>query len=135
MRKFSLSNRMLFLIAAGGLVLLGVLYVVFLNSSPNYNPYPEPTLTKDEQQQAQDDIETAKSEKEFLGARPWYNKIPPANDKYFIGYDQRNNEFFVDLYSKTPAQEEEYKAEVLSALRSIGVDTTQYKISWSVATR
>jgi len=74
----------------------------------------------------------------FYNSHPWYNKIPPRNDNYFIGFDANRNEFFADLYPKRSSsltideQTNQLKNQAIESLKSIGVDLSLYKIVWSV---
>ncbi len=129
------SSRNLILLAIVVSVIFLIASYFFLNNINLLGGSPSPTLSPEEIKQGQDDRASAIQEQKFLDTHQWYDKIPSPNNKYFIGYDQEKNEFFVDLYSTTTSQTESYKNEVLSVLKSIGVDTNQYKIVWTVTSK
>lgn len=87
------------------------------------------------------DREFNKGLQSFYTSHPWYEKLPPRNDNFFIGYDVSRDEFFVDLYPKTTSQTsindqtDILKREVLESLRSIGLNTTNLKIVWIISPR
>jgi hypothetical protein len=88
--------------------------------------------------QGEEDAVFADLEKNFLKKYPWYKKIPPRNDTYYIGFSSTENKFIADLYPKkdssmsTDAQVNQLKTIVLDKLKSIGVDTSKFEIVWTI---
>ncbi len=74
----------------------------------------------------------------FYKKYPWYDSLPPENDRYFVGFDAEKGLFFVDLYplKNSPSSISEQvvvlKNEVLTELKRIGVSTSGYDFSWGV---
>lgn len=87
------------------------------------------------------DYKSNKGLQDFYTSHPWYDKLPPRNDNFFIGYDFSKDEFFADLYPKTTSQTpineqtNQLKKDVLESLRSIGIDTTNLKVVWIISPR
>jgi flagellar basal body-associated protein FliL len=109
----------------------------FRTQGPTQEPTQETQPPQTEQGQA--DLRFSQGQQDFLKSHPWYNNLPPENDNYYINYDVGANDFYVDLYptsnSSTPinTQIEQFKNEVINVLKSLGIDTSTYKIEWIIA--
>lgn len=80
--------------------------------------------------QGESDSYFSSQEKKFNANFPWYDKFPHRTDDYFVGFDPQQNEFYADLYIVSRS-EDEIKSEVLEYLKSVGVNTNNYNVSWT----
>ena len=144
---FLILAKKYFVFIAFGLFLLALFILAFLpkNKPPATQIAPSPTVQpiinpgqSQSEKQGQADYQYNKAINDFYSSHPWYNKIPPKNNDYFIGYDASTSSFFVELYPKTTSgvsvndQVARLKNEVIQTLNLIGVDTSSYKIDWLV---
>jgi hypothetical protein len=135
----------IFFVAAGFSLLLISVVLFFTPSQPAVTPSIPPTPTTTQvnpttapELQGQADYNYAQAQNAFYKAYPWYDQIPPKNSNYFIGFDSSTKSFFVELYPKATSssslqdQTAQLKNSVLQALQSIGVNTSSYKIDWTI---
>lgn len=141
-----IKKYFIFLIFILFLLALFVLVLLPKNNPPITKPSPSPTVQpiiipeqSQSEKQGQADYQYNKATNDFYSSHPWYNKIPPKNNDYFIGYDASTNNFFVELYPKNSSsisidnQVIQLKKDVIQTLNLIGVNTTFYKIDWLVS--
>lgn len=117
----------------------------FKTQSPTIVPTPTITATpvqtqsndsQDIPQQGLDDAVFSQSQVDFLNSHPWYDSLPPQNDRYYINFDASNNDFFVELYPVKNSsvsidnQVDQLKSEVMQELKNLGVNTNSYQIEW-----
>lgn len=88
--------------------------------------------------QEQSDNESNALIESFYNKYPWYSKLPPVNEKYYINFDAIKKEFYISLYISSTSslsqaeQESAYKAEVLKTLTSLGINTNAFTITWLI---
>ena len=89
--------------------------------------------------QGMSDSRFSQSEQAFNNKYPWYKKLPPENNDYFILFNNTTNTFFIYIYPKTnsaipqSAQITSLENEATQELKNIGVDLSLYKISWQMS--
>jgi len=84
------------------------------------------------------DLQYSASEQAFIKKYPWYSKLPPQNNDYFILFDNSVDTFYILIYPKssvsTPQSDQitNMENEATQELKSIGVDVSAYKIVWQI---
>lgn len=122
-----------------GLLIIIFLFVIFLISVitsltgfvKKGSPLELPE-TKQIEIQQQADEEFSKQINLIESKYPWYENLPEKNNKYFVAFDEKEQTFYVSLYSNNnPALNGEYKNQLYLDLEKIGVATQSYKFNFT----
>lgn len=110
-----------------------------LNISPTITPVeikitqePLISLTQEELKQIkiqkQADTNFGAWQKEIKDTKPWYDKLPLINTKYFVYFDLEKNKFIVQIYDKN--NQDAIKTEIINNLKNLGIDTDKFEIEF-----
>jgi hypothetical protein len=129
---FSKKNLVLLSVGIFLFFAVCVLFIIPLggknsNIIPSPTPRPIKTITPQPTQENQGELDFQYNQAlvNFYQTHPWYNKIPPKNNDFFIGFNASTNSFFVELYPKanlSQKQDEQVtqlKNAVLGELKTI----------------
>ena len=141
----------------GGLFTLLIFFIILMqlgsNQLPTVSPPPIPTSTPfipatpppaasnqniQLQRQTQADINYINAQNQVLSDYPWYNDLPLQADNYFVLFDLSTKSLRAKIYPQRSSstsvddQVKLYTAEILEKLKQVGIDTTLYKIDWSI---
>ena len=87
------------------------------------------------------DLQYATVQQAFNKKYPWFDKIPPQNNDYFISFCTKTNTFDIYIFPKSkvntpqPAQVTNLENEATQELKNIGVAVSSYKINWLISPR
>jgi hypothetical protein len=111
------------------IIFIALILIIFGARPTNETTVLSNTQQKEVQQQADETFN--KVIESTQNKYPWFDNLPPKNDKYFVAFDEAEQAFYVSLYIKNnPSLTDSYKEQVYLDLEKIGVATESYKFNW-----